>query len=147
KRFDVVYHLYDPSTKARVRLKTQVGDGEAIQTATDIWKGANWFEREAFDLFGVRFTGHPNLRKILTHQEFVGHPLRKDYAADKQQPATRVEDIWFETDPEYKSDPDKKLMPINIGPSHPATHGTLRLMAELDGELINRLNVEIGYLH
>lgn len=147
KRFDVVYHLYAPSTKARVRVKTQVGETEPIESAVGVWKGANWFEREAFDLFGVFFRHHPNLRKILTHEEFVGHPLRKDYAADKQQAATRVEPAWYESDPTYKPDPDKNLVPINIGPSHPATHGTLRLMAELDGETIHRMNVEIGYLH
>lgn len=147
KRFDIVYHLYAPSTKARLRLKTQVAENETIESATSVWKGANWFEREAFDLFGVKFSGHPNLRKILTHQEFVGHPLRKDYEADRQQSATRVESIWFEPDPKYKPDPDQNLVPINIGPSHPATHGTLRVMAELDGEIINRCNVEIGYLH
>ncbi len=147
KRFDVVYHLYAPTTKARIRLKTQVGENETIDSAVGVWKGANWFEREAFDLFGVKFNGHPNLRKILTHQEFIGHPLRKDYDANRQQAATKVEDMWFEPDPDYKEDPNKNLVPINIGPSHPATHGTLRVMAQLDGEIIDRCNVEIGYLH
>jgi NADH-quinone oxidoreductase subunit C/D len=147
KRFDVVYHLYSSSTKARVRIKVQVGEGETIDSSVDLWKASNWFEREAYDMFGIIFRGHPNLRKILTHQEFKGHPLRKDYPADKQQHCSQVEAIWFENDPNYVPDPDKHLVPINIGPSHPATHGTLRIMAELDGEIINRCNVEIGYLH
>ena len=147
KRFDVVYHLYASSTKSRLRIKTQVGDGETIDSCINIWRGANWFEREAYDMFGIIFKGHPNLRKLLTHQEFKGHPLRKDYPADGQQAATQVESIWFENDATYVPDPDKTLVPINIGPSHPATHGTLRIMAELDGEIINRCNVEIGYLH
>lgn len=147
KRFDIVYHLYAPSTKGRVRVKTQVGEGETIDSVVSVWKGANWFEREAFDLFGVIFKGHPCLRKILTHNEFRGHALRKDYDANRQQRATQVEQAWFEPDPHYEPDADKNLVPINIGPSHPATHGTLRIMAELDGEIINRCNVEIGYLH
>jgi NADH-quinone oxidoreductase subunit C/D len=147
KRFDVVYHLYAPSTKARLRLKTQVGEGETVDTVTSVWKGADWFEREAYDLFGVVFKGHPNLRRILTHQDFVGHPLRKDYDANHQQHTTRVESLWFKSDDGYVEDPSKNLVPINIGPSHPATHGTLRIMAQLDGEIIQRCNVEIGYLH
>ena len=98
-------------------------------------------------MFGLIFKGHPNLRKLLTHHEFVGHPLRKDYPADRQQPCSKTEDIWFEADQGHSNDSDKNLVPINIGPSHPATHGTFRIMAELDGETINRCNVEIGYLH
>ncbi|MDZ4677565.1 MAG: NADH dehydrogenase (quinone) subunit D [Oligoflexia bacterium] len=147
KRFDVVYHLYAPSTKARVRLKTEVGENETIDSICTVWKGANWFEREAYDMFGLIFKNHPNLRKLLTHQNFVGHPLRKDYDANHQQSTNSVEPIWFNPDPEYKFDPEKPLVPINIGPSHPATHGTLRIMAELDGETVTRCNVEIGYLH
>lgn len=147
KRFEVVYHLYAPSTKARVRIKTQVGENETIESAHKIWKAVNWFEREAFDLYGIIFKNHPNLRKILTHSEFVGHPLRKDYDANHQQKLSVVEPAWFDPDPNYKVDPDKNLVPINIGPSHPATHGTLRVMAELDGETIERANVELGYLH
>ncbi len=147
RRFDVVYHLYAPGNKARVRVKTQVGVEEGIDSIHTVWRAANWFEREAFDLYGVFFKNHPNLRKILTHEEFVGHPLRKDYDANHQQSATKVEAPWYENDPTYIRDPEKNLVPINIGPSHPATHGTLRIMAELDGETIERMNVEIGYLH
>ncbi|MCC6278311.1 MAG: NADH-quinone oxidoreductase subunit D [Oligoflexia bacterium] len=147
KRFDFVYHLYAPSSKGRLRLKTQVGETETIESLTPVYRGANWFEREAFDMFGIRFAGHPNLRKILTHDDFVGHPLRKDYPADRQQHTDRVQPIWFEPSQGSDSHPDKSLVPINIGPSHPATHGTLRIMGELDGEIVKRLNVEIGYLH
>lgn len=146
KRFDVVYHLYAPSTKARVRVKTQVGVDESLPSVVSVWRGANWFEREAFDLFGIKFDGHPNLRKILTHGDFKGHPLRKDYDADHQQSTDKVEAIWFEEESKHDAS-EKEMVPINIGPSHPATHGTLRIMAELDGERLNRCNVEIGYLH
>lgn len=148
KRFDVVYHLFSSKDASRVRLKAQVGEGESIPTATDVWKGADWFEREAFDMFGIRFEGHPNLRKILTHEEFVGHPLRKDYDADLQQHATRVMPIRFDDQPGQRGDVlDPRFVPINIGPSHPAMHGTLRVMCELDGETVVRAACEIGFLH
>ncbi len=148
KRFDVVYHLYSLKDHSRVRVKAEVGIDEDIPTATNIWKAADWFEREAYDMFGLIFTGHPNLRKILTHHEFVGHPLRKDYEADAQQHCSTVLPIHFDNTPDQRGDLlDSRFVPINIGPSHPAMHGTLRVMAELDGETIIRASCEIGYLH
>ena len=148
KRFDVVYHLFNMNDASRLRVKTQLADGESIESAIKIWKGADWFEREAYDMFGIRFDGHPNLRRILTHHQFVGHPLRKDYEADQQQHCNSVEEIHFNNTPEQAGDQlDTRFVPINIGPSHPAMHGTLRVMAELDGETIVRANCEIGYLH
>ena len=99
-------------------------------------------------MFGVHFEGHPNLRRLLTHHQFVGHPLRKDYEADQQQHCSSVEPIHFNNSAEQAGDQlDSRFVPINIGPSHPAMHGTLRVMAELDGETIIRANCEIGYLH
>ncbi len=148
KRFDVVYHLYNSSTVGRIRVKAQLAEGESIGTATKIWKGADWFEREAYDMFGVVFEGHQNLKRILTHHQFVGHPLRKDYEADKQQHCNSVLPIHFNnTDDQSGDQLNSRFVPINIGPSHPAMHGTLRVMAELDGETIVRANCEIGYLH
>lgn len=148
KRFDVVYTLFSSRDGRRLRLKTQLAEGEHIETATRLWKGADWFEREAYDMFGVRFNGHPNLRKILTHHQFVGHPLRKDYEADHQQHCSEVLPVHFDNDGDERGDIlNDNLVPINIGPSHPAMHGTLRVMAELDGETIVRANCEIGYLH
>lgn len=148
KRFDVVYHLFNSKTARRLRVKVQVGEGEAVDSALPVWRGADWFEREAYDMFGILFRGHPNLRKILTHHQFVGHPLRKDYEADQQQHCTAALPIHFDHDGEQAGDVlDERFVPINIGPSHPAMHGTLRVMAELDGETIVRANCEIGYLH
>ena len=147
-RFNVVYHLFNSTQSTRLRVKTQLADGEAVQTATTIWKGADWFEREAYDMFGIKFTGHLNLRKILTHHQFVGHPLRKDYEADHQQHCDSVMPIFFDNTPDQRGDQlDSRFVPLNVGPSHPAMHGTLRVMAELDGETIVRANCEIGYLH
>ena len=149
KRFDVVYHLFNSKNSRRLRLKVMVGDGEAVDSAISVWKGADWFEREAYDMFGIIFRGHPNLRKILTHHQFVGHPLRKDYEADRQQHCTSSVPIHFDDEPggERGDVLNEKYVPLNIGPSHPATHGTLRIMAELDGETIVRCATEIGYLH
>jgi len=79
KRFDVVYHLLSPRHNRRVRVKAAVGDGEAIASVVDVFPAANWFERETYDLFGVLFSGHPDLRRILTDYGFEGHPLRKDF--------------------------------------------------------------------
>ena len=82
-RYDVVYHLLSLATYAVVRLKARIGDEETpnpeIPTVTTVWPGADWFEREIYDLFGIRFNGHPNQTRILMPQDWVGHPLRKDY--------------------------------------------------------------------
>ncbi|GAC1448732.1 MAG: hypothetical protein PVSMB4_06220 [Ktedonobacterales bacterium] len=82
-RFDVVYHLLSLETRAVVRLKVRVGatdeESPEVPTVTTVWPTANWYEREIFDLFGIRFAGHPNLQRILMRADWVGHPLRKDY--------------------------------------------------------------------
>lgn len=86
-RFDVVYNLYSIANKTRLFLKAPVPVEEAtIDSVTPLWNSANWFEREVWDMYGIRFTGHPDLRRILMYEEFQGHPLRKDYAIDERQP-------------------------------------------------------------
>lgn len=148
KRFEVVYHLFSSKDSSRLRVKTAVGEGETIPSVVHFWKAADWFEREAFDMFGIIFEGHPNLRKLLTHDDFVGHPLRKDYDANFQQHTSKVAPIHFNNTEDQRGDVlDERYITLNIGPSHPAMHGTLRVMAELDGETIVRANCEIGYLH
>lgn len=79
KRFDVVLHLYSMNQNHRLRLKAAVGEGETIPSVTPVWKGANWEEREVYDMFGVIFSGHPDLRRILLPEDWEGFPLRKDY--------------------------------------------------------------------
>jgi len=89
-RFDVVLHLYSVSLKSRVRLYAGTPEEDpSLDSLVSVWAGANWFEREAYDLYGVRFKGHPDLRRILMYPEFVGHPLRKDYPKEKRQPLIR----------------------------------------------------------
>lgn len=89
-RIEVVLHLYSIAQRHRVRLKTRIGDEEMtsceVDSVSDLWPGANWFERETYDLMGVTFRGHPDLRRILMYPEFEGHPLLKDYPADRTQP-------------------------------------------------------------
>jgi NADH-quinone oxidoreductase subunit C len=79
RRFDVVYHLLSPYKNTRIRVKLQAGEGEDIPSAIPSFKAADWFEREVYDLYGVQFSGHPDLRRILTDYGFQGHPLRKDF--------------------------------------------------------------------
>jgi NADH-quinone oxidoreductase subunit C len=89
-RMEVVMHLYSISQHHRIRLKARVGDedmeGAELDSVTSIWPGMNWLEREVFDMSGVRFRGHPDLRRILMYPEFDGHPLQRTYAADRTQP-------------------------------------------------------------
>ncbi|NUN07242.1 MAG: NADH-quinone oxidoreductase subunit C, partial [Bdellovibrio sp.] len=148
KRFDVVYHLFSSKDASRLRVKAQVGENESIGTVIPAYRGADWFEREAYDMFGMKFEGHQNLRRILTHHQFQGHALRKDYDANLQQPCTSSMPIHFNNEPGEPGDVlNDKYVPLNIGPAHTAMHGTLRVMAEMDGETIVRCNNEIGYLH
>jgi NADH-quinone oxidoreductase subunit C len=79
KRFEIVYHLLSPYKNLRVRVKAQAGEGEDVASAIGVFPGANWFEREVYDMFGVVFSGHPDLRRMLTDYGFQGHPLRKDF--------------------------------------------------------------------
>lgn len=89
-RFEVVYHLYSVQKKHRLRLKVPLSeDDPTVDTLSDLWKVANWMEREVWDMYGIRFNDHPDPRRILLYEEFEGHPLRKDYPKDKHQPLVR----------------------------------------------------------
>ncbi len=86
-RFEVVYHLYSLRHNHRLRVKVRVEEDDAVvPSAVPLWPIANWFEREVWDMFGIRFEGHPDLRRLLMYEEFVGHPLRKDYPINRRQP-------------------------------------------------------------
>ncbi len=93
-RFEVVYHLRSMKTGSRLRIKVQVaqieeGPSPEVPSVVSLWPAANWLERETFDMFGIKFVDHPDLRRILLYEEFVGHPLRKDYPKEKRQPLIR----------------------------------------------------------
>ncbi len=151
RRFEAVYHLYSMPRAERLRLKVPVAEGDdpSLPSLIGVWKGADWFEREAWDLFGIVFEGHPNLRRILTHDAFQGHALRKDYDSARRWILTEDKVYRPQPEPPASDDPDDMFerMTINIGPSHPAMHGTFRVVATLDGERIIASEVEVGYLH
>jgi NADH-quinone oxidoreductase subunit C/D len=149
QRFEVVYHLASLRHGHRFRVKVPLGESDpSLPSAFGLYKAADWFEREAYDMFGIRFEGHPNLKRILTHEAFQGHPLRKDYDPGKRWLLTDAETMV----PEWaaaviEGDDHFETQVLNLGPSHPATHGTLRTVVRLDGEIITRAECEIGYLH
>ena len=119
-RFDVVLLLRSLEKNHRVRLKTRVRDGQKLASLCSVWKGADWTEREAFDMFGIRFTGHPDLRRILMYDEFVGYPLRKDYPIGKTQPLVAYRDV-----------PPAKLAPFGDNMGSP--FGRIDWLARLGG--------------
>jgi NADH-quinone oxidoreductase subunit C len=86
-RFEVVYHLYSLTRNHRLRVKLRVGEEKPeVDSLIPVWPAANWLEREIWDMYGIRFRGHPDLRRLLLYEEFEGHPLRKDYPKEKRQP-------------------------------------------------------------
>jgi len=149
QRFEVVYHLASLERGHRFRVRVPLAeDSPTVPSAYEVWKAADWFEREAYDMFGIRFEGHPNLKRILTHEAFQGHPLRKDYDPARRWLLTDAETMvpeWAKETP--GGDGQFETQVLNLGPSHPATHGTLRTVVRLDGEVITQAECEIGYLH
>ena len=142
ERYEVVLHAYSVSKKHHVRLKVLLPESDAtLDTITHVYKGANWFEREAWDLYGIVFVGHPNLTRILTHDAFVGHPMRKDYPTARRHVLKSPKE-WL-----LRVPADNEHPVVNIGPSHPAMHGTFRVQAVMDGETIQDCEAEIGYMH
>jgi NADH-quinone oxidoreductase subunit C len=96
-RFEVVYNLYSTTKNVRIRLRVKLAEGEALPSVTSVWRGADWFERYCWDMYGIRLEGHPDPRRILMYEEFVGHPLRKDYPLRGRQPLVperEVKDIF-----------------------------------------------------
>ncbi len=93
--FEVIYHLLSLSRNERIRLKTEVErDNPLVSSITSIYPAANWFEREVYDLFGIKFENHPNLKRILLWEKFPGHPLRKDFPLEKEVSIPELEDIY-----------------------------------------------------
>ena len=152
-RFAVVYILRDSTFKKQISVKAFVDDATLeVDSITDLFEAANWAEREAYDQYGIKFAGHPNLKRVLNHHQFIGHPLRKDYQTTKGQLCTQTEDLMDEMLPllhkkGYSEEEIKDLMLLNMGPSHPASHGTIRNFVALEGETITACVTEIGYLH
>ncbi len=155
-RFEVVYHLYSTRHHHRLRIKVRVAEPDAsVPSVVPVWMGANWLERETYDMYGIRFQGHPDLRRIYLYEEFQGHPLRKDYDKEKRQPligpGSSGNYQQHSTDLAYTGVHEgmlgADLMRVQLGPSHPATHGTVRIVTDLDGETIVNADVQVGFLH
>jgi NADH-quinone oxidoreductase subunit C/D len=158
--FTVVYHLLSFDRNEDVRIKVALeGEYPSIRTITDIWPSANWYEREAWDMFGVTFDGHPHLTRILMPATWEGHPLRKEHPARATEMGRYhlPEDKAQEEDEALKFRPedwglrrrgeDTDFMFLNMGPQHPGTHGLVRFVLQLDGEEILDVVPEIGFMH
>jgi NADH-quinone oxidoreductase subunit B/C/D len=156
--FTLVYQLLSFDSASRIRIKCGLrGSFPSTGSITDIWPSANWYEREVFDMFGIRFEGHPDLRRILMPQWWEGHPLRKNYPgrASEMAPYTTadararqpMDAIELMAGDKGLDDDRRKDFFLNIGPHHVSTHGLLRCIAELEGETIRELDLEIGYHH
>ncbi len=158
--FTLAYHLLSLERNRELRVKTALA-GEKPHTASivDIWPAANWYEREAWDMFGITFDGHPHLRRILMPPTWEGHPLRKEHPARAtemppfQLPEAREvqEEEALKFRPEdwgiKRTHDDTDFLFLNVGPQHPGTHGLLRIVLELDGEVIVDAMPDIGFHH
>ncbi len=151
--FTLVYHLLSFDPAARLRLKVPLsGPDPAAESVTDIWPSANWYEREAFDLLGVRFEGHPNLQRLIMPPDWEGHPLRKNYPgrATEMPPYTLADaqkNQPLDGGIYAKKFNRKHELILNIGPHHVSTHGLIRYIVTLDGEEITSMDIDIGYHH
>ncbi len=150
-RFGVVYIFRSDDFKRELILKCYLeGSDPEIESISDIFEGANWSEREAYDQYGVIFKGHPNLKRILNHKEFIGHPLRKDYPITQRHLCLEADDLMDEMSKKLRYrgyDDEEDLTFLNLGPAHPASHGTIRTFVALRDEKIVSAVSEIGYLH
>ena len=158
--FGVVYHLEATSTGENVVVRTLTPERErpVLPSVCDLWKAAELNEREAFDYFGIRFLNHPDMRRLYLRDDWVGHPLRKDYDP-ASNPLRMSNEVSKDSAPTFELQPDGSFIRgrnvlfeeeeyvINVGPQHPATHGVLRFRVSLEGENIHKIDVNCGYIH
>jgi len=158
--FTVVYHLTSFGRNDDIRIKVPLQEKDLqLPTVTNVWGSANWYEREVYDMFGIDFTGHPKLSRILMPRSWKGFPLRKEHPARATEldPYVLTETIRDEEEADLKFNPeeykletkseDSDFMFLNIGPQHPGTHGLLRLIVQLHGEDIVDIIPDIGFHH
>lgn len=159
EQFAIIYILRSTDFKNVLVIKAYIKNLE-VPSISNMYSSANWLEREVFDQYGIKFKNHPNLKRVLNHKEFIGHPLLKSYEITKGQWLSEIDDLHDEMniklasknvvcsleDGSY-SECNKDLMFLNIGPAHPASHGTIRTYVALDGETVESAVTEIGYLH
>ena len=158
--FTAVYHLTSFERNQDIRIKVALKSEDLnIPSITNVWESANWYEREVFDMFGINFTGHPRLTRILMPKTWQGYPLRKEHhaRATDMDPFLMTDSLREEEDANLKFNPeeygldtkseDTDYMFLNVGPQHPGTHGLLRLIVQLNGEDIVNIIPDIGYHH
>ncbi len=158
--FSLGYQLLSLERNEDVMIRTPLlGEMPSVRSASSIFANANWYEREAYDMFGIGFEGHPNLRRILTPPLWEGHPLRKEHPAratempefvySDETEAAEEEALRFRPEEWGLTSPaeDSRLMFLNVGPNHPGTHGLLRVVLELDGTQIINAVPDIGFHH
>lgn len=154
--YTVFYHLVSLSANRDLRVEVHLDDeDESIPSVSGLWPNANWYEREVYDLFGLRFSGHPDLRRLLLPSYWEGHPLRKSYPgrATDHGPYSLPPDRYRAIMATYQIADSRQSgrfddeYVLNIGPTHPGTHGILRLIARMRGETIISLDPDIGFHH
>ena len=157
----VIYHLESTETGKRVCLKTATTDREnpLLPSVTDLWDVANIYEREVFDFYGIKFVGHPDMRRVFMREDWVGYPFRKDDETEKNNPlrmtnaplADDTEVLTLQEDGSVKSNRREIFKDgdyvVNIGPQHPSTHGVLHFRVALEGERIKKIDPVLGYMH
>ena len=157
----VVYHLRSTTLGHEVVLRIETADREhpVLPSVCDLWHSANLNEREVYDFYGIRFTGHPDMRRLYLRNDWVGYPFRKDYDAnpginpvpetneptEDEAPCYELKDGKIEKGEHVLFDEEEYV--VNIGPQHPATHGVLRFRTSLEGEIIKKIDVQCGYIH
>jgi NADH dehydrogenase I D subunit len=150
--YTLVYHLLSLEPASWLRLKVPLyGEEPVAASVTDIWPSVDWYEREVFDMFGIRFDGHPNLRRLIMPHDWPGHPLRKSHPGRAtEMPSYTLADAQRHQPLDagvYLKRADGEQFVLNIGPHHIGTHGLMRYVVSLDGEEIKELHMDIGYHH
>ena len=157
----VVYQLESTSTGEQIWVKTIAANREnpLIQSVSDLWDIAHTYEREAYDFYGIRFTGHPDMRRIFLREDWVGYPMRKDDDPEKQNPLRMTNEPIADTTTELQELSEGKTTEktnviftdedyvVNIGPQHPSTHGVLHFRVAIEGEIIKKIDPILGYIH
>lgn len=149
-KLGVVYHLYSTQKHHTLVLKVACENKEQaeLNTISDIWKTAEYHEREVYDLFGIRFRNHPDLRRLFLDEDWVGHPLRKDYDANPDLNKFKEYNTPIDQTPKnLEGELDRQEYILNMGPQHPSTHGVLHLVLKLKGETVEQVTPNCGYIH